>query len=172
MSTTKSPILEKSLGISEFFERLEQVRRHFGLTQKQFSAMIGMLPSYYSDLKRGKTNPSMQFLFVLADKFPSINFHWLITGEGEMLVKSANERRQEEFAQEFARRLREPVGPYSPARQEKIQKMIKQIKERLKADIAALDELLEPDSPSEDRPASAKNFHKDVLLRRTENSGE
>ena len=75
----------KKLHKADFFTRLNQVRKHYDLTQIEFSALIGISTGYFSDMKFGRSGPSAQIVYGVYVNCPDINIGWLLTGEGAML---------------------------------------------------------------------------------------
>lgn len=66
-------------------ERLKQVRMKTGLSQKEFAEKIDVNLSNYSSYERGVRRIYPETL-VKINNFLNVNLHWLITGEGKMLM--------------------------------------------------------------------------------------
>jgi transcriptional regulator with XRE-family HTH domain len=66
------------------YQRITRVRKHKGMSQKEFSAIIGVSQSYLSEVENGKSKPSLELLSGIANRFNDINADWLLTGRGEM----------------------------------------------------------------------------------------
>lgn len=77
MSSKK--IVKTEIGI-----RIKQVRgkNH----QKEFAKIIGFSSSYLSEVESGKTKPSLELLIALS-QITKYSLHWLLTGEGPMLLE-------------------------------------------------------------------------------------
>lgn len=78
-----------------FFKRLLQVIEYQGFKNINDFALNGLKydsSSKLSRLKDEKNNPSVEILIDIANQFPDICLHWLITGIGPMLL---NERQNE-----------------------------------------------------------------------------
>lgn len=73
---------------TKFFHRLDKIREYYGLNQSNFSKKIGIKPSYYTNLKKGISGPSIIIVINIAVHFKQIDLFWLLTGEGEMLKLS------------------------------------------------------------------------------------
>ncbi len=56
----------------------------------RFARIVGISGSYLSDILNLKTGPSADLFFGIANKFPQASVHWLLTGEGEPLVKASD----------------------------------------------------------------------------------
>ena len=70
-----------------FHSRLRKVRKHLGLSQQEFSKILGFASNaQISNLERGENEPTSDLLRKLAQHF-SIDIHWLITGQ---VAPSAN----------------------------------------------------------------------------------
>ncbi|BAP56339.1 bacteriophage CI repressor [Thioploca ingrica] len=65
-------------------QRITRVRKHKGMSQKEFSAMIGVSQSYLSEVENGKSKPSLELLSGIVNRFSDINADWLLTGRGAM----------------------------------------------------------------------------------------
>jgi len=63
----------------EIGDRVRQVRGR--LTQQEFADKLQLSRSYISDVERGRSYPSIQFLAALAVTC-DISLNWLLTGEG------------------------------------------------------------------------------------------
>ena len=78
-------------------QRITRVRKHKGMSQKEFSAIIGVSQSYLSEVENGKSKPSLELLSGIVNRFNDINADWLLTGRGEM----QNSLPTEELANDF-----------------------------------------------------------------------
>lgn len=68
-------------------QRLEEVEQYFDLDYKRMANILGYSnANSYHELKRGGAKLTFARLKSLYEKFPSLNLHWLLTGEGEMLL--------------------------------------------------------------------------------------
>lgn len=57
----------------------------------QFANAIGKAPSVLCGMLSGKRTITEKSLRRVADKFPGVNYDWLLTGEGEMIIPEAVE---------------------------------------------------------------------------------
>lgn len=64
--------------------RIAEVRKHFGLTQAEFGAKIGLSRDGVASYERGNAKPTGVALQCIVSVF-HVNKHWLETGEGDML---------------------------------------------------------------------------------------
>ena len=62
-------------------DRIREVRKHLGLTQREFADRLGIKGPYVSELEKGKKYPSGQLIHNIWLTF-SLNREWLENGEG------------------------------------------------------------------------------------------
>ena len=67
-------------------ERLIRFIKYKGLSQKKFEEAVGLANGYVNNIRRSVTNDKLQ---KIALQFPDLNKVWLLTGEGEMLIKKS-----------------------------------------------------------------------------------
>lgn len=78
----------------------------------QLGDILGLKPTTYSTWKGGGTRPNYELIFGKVEPL-GVNLHWLLTGEGEMLLKDVKEggnSRYEEIgrlAEELVRKIME-----------------------------------------------------------------
>ena len=70
-------------------ERIKEVRRILGMTQKQFAERIAVSVSYLSDMERGDTNVNDRVVRLVSMEF-GVSEHWIRTGEGSMYNNEQN----------------------------------------------------------------------------------
>ncbi len=68
-------------------KRLKEIRISQGLTQMQISSVLEINQGNYSRLEKNNIEPNMPLLHKIS-KLYSVNLHWLLTGEGNMLLDS------------------------------------------------------------------------------------
>ena len=68
-------------------ERLRALIHHLKLTRTEFARECGLIPERVSKTIRSNSEPKLGMISSIYLRFPEINPHWLITGEGEMLKK-------------------------------------------------------------------------------------
>lgn len=74
-------------------DRLQQVINYYGLSVSKFSTEIGISKSTIHKILTSNTSIQSNNLQKLAEKFPDINLHWLITGRGQMLFSDYSDRK-------------------------------------------------------------------------------
>jgi transcriptional regulator with XRE-family HTH domain len=62
-------------------ERIKLIRGE--VSQKEFANSLGVAQNTLGNYERGERRPSVEFLAALV-AFSDVNYHWLITGEGQM----------------------------------------------------------------------------------------
>ena len=67
-----------------FKERIKSLRKHVGLTQKEFTEKTGITQSSFSKYENGLRFPEYDFFLKIHKTFPEINIEWLITGLGDI----------------------------------------------------------------------------------------
>lgn len=94
-------------------DRLLEISNYYGLTSNRFSEMIGMNRSFVKNMNDEiSTKPIRNILL----KFPEVNIIWLITGEGEMILKDTNtdfettEKTSPEFLLEYLKEKDKTIG--------------------------------------------------------------
>ncbi|HEY5600104.1 MAG TPA: LexA family transcriptional regulator [Candidatus Manganitrophaceae bacterium] len=71
--------MKKIAKATDINKRIKQARERAGLTQKEFSARIGISRSFLSEIEAGKVKPSIEALIGLLRNF-DIDAHWLLMG--------------------------------------------------------------------------------------------
>lgn len=66
-------------------ERLKQIRLHTGLNQREYAEKIEVNLSNYRSYEQGIRRIYPETL-VKINQFTNVNLHWLLTGEGEMII--------------------------------------------------------------------------------------
>ena len=70
----------------EFNDRITKVIEFSELSPAEFAEEIGVQRSSISHILSGRNKPSLDFITKIKSKFPDIEWNWLITGTGEMLI--------------------------------------------------------------------------------------
>lgn len=111
--------------------RLALIVRKYFSNQSAFADKVGLSKQTVSGLVNGRTSPTFELLEKLHSYVPNLNIHWLVTGQGLMLLK--------EDAQTYASidTLEEPQTQYA-----QYQEDLKKENIRLTAQVEVLKELL------------------------------
>ena len=88
-------------------KRIRELRKHLGLTQKEFADRLGIKPSAIANYEGGNV-PIDAVISLICREF-SVSEKWLRTGEGKMTVSST---RDEEIASFFGRVLLEEESSF------------------------------------------------------------
>lgn len=72
--------------------RLQQFLAAENISQAQFAETIGVARASVSHILAGRNKPGFDFLESMIRHYPSLNFEWLLTGQGKMYshAKSAS----------------------------------------------------------------------------------
>jgi len=76
-------------------ERISQIIEFSGFTSSEFADEIDVQRSSISHITSGRNKPSLDFLIKVKEKFPQLDWDWLIKGEGEMFKKAEAEKSAE-----------------------------------------------------------------------------
>ncbi|MFV0238075.1 MAG: helix-turn-helix transcriptional regulator [Flavobacteriales bacterium] len=68
----------------EINHRIELLKKHFGLSNAEFSEKINVQPSSLSHIFSGRNRPSIDFILKIKKAFPEISLNWILLGEGNM----------------------------------------------------------------------------------------
>lgn len=68
-------------------ERISGIIEYSNLTSSEFADEIDVQRSSVSHITSGRNKPSLDFLIKVKEKFPELEWEWLLRGNGEMLIK-------------------------------------------------------------------------------------
>ena len=71
-------------------ERLQKIRKHLGLLQKEFAEKLEISTSSISDIEAGNIKPRFELIYNLTKKF-NVNIYYLLHGKGEMFMPEEDE---------------------------------------------------------------------------------
>jgi phage repressor protein C with HTH and peptisase S24 domain len=91
----KTNLSSKKIVKGEIGNRVKQVRGKD--TQREFSKILGFSSSYLSEVESGKTKPSLELLMIIS-QITNYSLHWLLTGEGPMLLEHSEAMVKEHLA--------------------------------------------------------------------------
>jgi len=91
----KENLSSKKIVKSETGNRIKHVRGQG--PQKEFAKRLGFSSSYLSEVESGKTKPSLELL-VRISHITNYSLHWLLTGEGPMLLEPSEGMVKEHLA--------------------------------------------------------------------------
>jgi len=85
----------------EFNDRITKVIEFSELSPAEFAEEIGVQRSSISHIISGRNKPSLDFITKIKSKFPDIEWNWLITGTGKMLInKEENKTVEKQISKE------------------------------------------------------------------------
>jgi len=87
-------------------ERLVMIRKNYKYSQLEFSQVINIKRPVLSMYENNLRLPSLPLILGLDTKFPEINLHWLLSGEGNMFENSQKE--------ELKKKTGSNAGQYKP----------------------------------------------------------
>lgn len=80
--------------------RLQELRRTFGLTQRQLAKRVGITSQLVSMMETGKAPLSHTTAKAMEAEF-GVNHEWLMNGYGDMMVKKENPSKKPVVSNEF-----------------------------------------------------------------------
>ena len=75
--------------MNDLRNRLQEVRRTFGISQRDLAKRVGVTSQLISMMETGRTQLSHLTAKAIEAEF-GVNHEWLLTGEGEMMVRRAS----------------------------------------------------------------------------------
>lgn len=85
----------KKIVKSEIGARIKKARGRNN--QREFAKILGFSSSYLSEVESGKTKPSLELL-VKISQYTKHNLHWLVTGEGPVIIEPSETMVKEDSA--------------------------------------------------------------------------
>ncbi len=79
-------------------DRISKIIEYSQLTSSEFADEIDVQRSSISHITSGRNKPSLDFLIKVKERFPELNWDWLITGDGEMTISILNEKTKHQQA--------------------------------------------------------------------------
>lgn len=71
-------------------QRISKIIEYSELTSSEFADEVEVQRSSISHITSGRNRPSLDFLVKVKNRFPELEWEWLITGEGEMTANAEN----------------------------------------------------------------------------------
>ena len=66
-------------------ERISKIIEYSELSSSEFADEIDVQRSSISHITSGRNKPSLEFIIKIKNRFPELQWDWLVNGEGEML---------------------------------------------------------------------------------------
>lgn len=79
-------------------DRISKIIEYSQLTSSEFADEIDVQRSSISHITSGRNKPSLDFLIKVKERFPELNWDWLITGDGEMTISIPDEKTKHQQA--------------------------------------------------------------------------
>jgi transcriptional regulator with XRE-family HTH domain len=79
-------------------ERFRQARQHIGLSQLELGNLLGLTQSNIARIEGGRVFPRLSVCHYLRQNY-TIGLNWLITGEGEMVLKDEDVAKKMDFGE-------------------------------------------------------------------------
>ena len=67
-----------------FKDRIEELRQHQHVNRQMFADFLGISPATLSSIITGRTKATLNTIMAIKNKFPNLNYSWLIDGVGPM----------------------------------------------------------------------------------------
>ena len=67
-----------------FKDRIEELRQHQHVNRQMFADFLGISPATLSSIITGRTKATLHTIMAIKNKFPNLNYSWLIDGVGPM----------------------------------------------------------------------------------------
>ncbi len=71
-------------------DRIYKIMTDRSMNQKEFAEATGIATATLSNIFNGRTSATLNHARAIHERFPEINFVWLVLGEGEMHAADAN----------------------------------------------------------------------------------
>ena len=68
-------------------QRFKQIRTELKISQEKIARILEVSASTIKNWEKGKGSPQLIELEKIHSFYPNINFQWLVTGKGEMLIQ-------------------------------------------------------------------------------------
>ncbi|UNY98150.1 hypothetical protein MQE36_13780 [Zhouia spongiae] len=78
-------------------DRITHIIRIFGLSARQFDMSIGASNGYTLRMSKNNASVGSDVLAKILEKYPVINAHWLITGQGDMFSTNTKSKSIDTF---------------------------------------------------------------------------
>lgn len=85
-------------------ERIKTLLEARGLSQRELATSLGFSPGYVSDILRGRTKPSLEFLKRVSKEY-DVTIDWLVTGKGPKLKEKGINRLIFRVSEELRQKL-------------------------------------------------------------------
>lgn len=77
-------------------ERISKIIEYSELTPSEFADAVEVQRSSISHISSGRNKPSLDFLMKVKERFPELQWDWMINGQGEMLLNKEETEHSDE----------------------------------------------------------------------------
>lgn len=113
-------------------DRITHIIKIFGLSARQFDISIGASNGYTLRMSKNNASVGSDVLAKILEKYPIINAHWLITGQGDMFNTNARSSSNSGIIteEELDKLIAEKLKVYQDSGKDQL---LKEIKNEIKA---------------------------------------
>ena len=111
-------------------ERIKEVRKYFGLSQKEFANSLGISDAAVSKIESGINNPADNTVRLICATY-NVNYIWITEGRGDMLMPMDTDRLIDKYMQgesEFAKNIMKAFAKLPDEEWANLRDMIDRIK--------------------------------------------
>lgn len=137
----------------EISDRIKKVIDHYGYSPSEFADTIDVPRSSISHITSGRNKASLDFIIKIKNRFPEIQWDWLIDGQGDMTKSNTPE----------------PEEIYNPAQENDISEDIEESTSPLDLFTLATD-FKTAEQPEEEEPEIAPSSESIIPVKDTEES--
>lgn len=77
--------------MSPIGNRIKKLRNSIGITQKEFSDVVGISHNYLSQIESGSRSPSSSLIYKISKEF-GVDQSWLSDGKGELTLNKSHQK--------------------------------------------------------------------------------
>lgn len=100
--------------IMEISDRIKKIIDHYGYSPSEFADTIEVPRSSISHITSGRNKASLDFIVKIKNRFPEIQWDWLIDGQGDMTKQAVQEPEEIDNSAEEINIPEEEEEPSSP----------------------------------------------------------
>ena len=87
----RNGVLNPSKNASNMKDRIYQLMKTLGLTQKEFASKLCVAEGTLSSIFNGRTKPTNNLVNAVHTFFPEVSINWLMFGEGDMYATASHD---------------------------------------------------------------------------------
>jgi transcriptional regulator with XRE-family HTH domain len=93
--------------MNDLNSRVMLVLQESGRTKSDFSQLLNVSMAQLSHISSGRNKPGVELLQKVAEHFPEYNAHWLLTGNGDKLLKKTKDKEWDLWIRKAENKLRQ-----------------------------------------------------------------